>query len=225
MIVSIIFFAVAYLPMGSDDPGTLELSISPYRLNWSSPWSVTGLIAIKTIRCPHGAYRAGGGRCIPVAWAKCCEYLSIQRRMKLLLIRRLMHKSAFVLGVGGEIWSYKPTLYLIPSRCSTNVCGQPERREYCSRRRERRVGRARLIWDAVGPVLGLKLKPGLSEPGRRTTLSGWLQGECQSPWVDLLIWDFNQKAVGSLNVLEHIGAVVQWGQAALTRGLCWDGFG
>ena len=129
MIVSIIFFAVAYLPMGSDDPGTLELSISPYRLNWSSPWSVTGLIAIKTILCPHGAYRAGGGRCIPVAWAKCCEYLSIQRRMKLLLIRRLMHKSAFVLGVGGEIWSYKPTLYLIPSRCSTNVEGRERKRE------------------------------------------------------------------------------------------------
>ena len=43
------------------------------------------------------------------------------------------------------------------------------------------MGRARLIWDAVGPVLGLKLKPGLSEPGRRTNLSGWLQAECQSP--------------------------------------------
>ena len=48
------------------------------------------------------------------------------------------------------------------------VCWQPERRQWSSRRRERvrnsRVERERLIWDAVSCVLGLKLKPGVSEP-------------------------------------------------------------
>lgn len=92
--------------------------------------------------------------------------------------KHLMQKSAFALSVEGETRCYKPTLYLIPSRCSTNVCWQPKRRQWCFRRRERRAGRARLIWDAVSRVLGLKLKAGVSETvtgggGGQIWLVGW----------------------------------------------------
>lgn len=39
------------------------------------------------------------------------------------------------------------------------------------------MGRARLIWDAVSHVLGLKLKPGVSETVTgQGDKSGWLVG-------------------------------------------------
>lgn len=60
-----------------------------------------------------------------------------------------MLKSAFTPSFEGEIYSYMPGLCLISSRCSTNVCWQPEIRWWCSRRRERvrnsRTRRARLV--------------------------------------------------------------------------------
>ena len=139
-----------------------------------------------------------------------------------------MQKSAFALSVEGETWCYKPTLHLIPNRCSTNVCWQPKRRQWCFRRRERRVGRARLIWDAVSRVLGLKLKPGVSETVTgRTNLVGWLEADYQSPWAELLIWDFNQKVVGvSECVGAHLGcASVRSGCVEERIVLRWMGLG
>lgn len=60
----------------------------------------------------------------------------------------LSQKAAFRLSVGGECWSYKPRLCLIPKKCSANAAGNL-RRDVCSRQTERvrhgkREGQARL---------------------------------------------------------------------------------
>lgn len=52
-------------------------------------------------------------------------------------------------------------------------------------------------------VLGPKLKPGESEPITGMALVGWLEAEYGSPWVELRILDFSQKAMG---VPECVGA-------------------
>lgn len=69
MIVSITYIlCVTSMPMGNDDPGTLELSISPIQIGLKLPIINNGASCHQCrISCPQGAYGAGGDRYMPVA--------------------------------------------------------------------------------------------------------------------------------------------------------------
>lgn len=113
----------------------------------------------------------------------------------------LLQKAAFRLSVGGECWSYKPRLCLIPKKCSANAAGNL--RDVCSRQTERvrhgkREGQARL-----GRGESYSQSSAQASIWVRMNLVGWMVAECESPWIELRILDFHQKA---MEIPECVGA-------------------